>query len=116
MYQSILKDISDVLKPLGVPIETGIFSDKAPDEYLVLTPMSDIFDHYADDLPRAELQEVRLSLFSKHNYLEMKNRIVETLLVEEFTITDRRYLGYEEDTGFHHFAIDVAKVYDLTIE
>ena len=116
MYQSILKDISEVLKPLGVPIETGIFSDKAPDEYLVLTPMSDIFDHYADDLPRAELQEVRLSLFSKHNYLEMKNRIVETLLIEEFIITDRRYLGYEEDTGFHHFAIDVAKVYDLTIE
>lgn len=113
MYQSILKDISEVLKPLGVPIETGIFSDKVPDEYLVLTPMSDIFDHYADDLPRAELQEVRLSLFSKHNYLEMKNRIVETLLIKEFTITDRRYLGYEEDTGFHHFAIDVAKVYDL---
>lgn len=113
MYQSILKDISEVLKPLGVPIETGIFSDKAPDEYLVLTPMSDIFDHYADDLPRAELQEVRLSLFSKHNYLEMKNRIVETLLIEEFTITDRRHLGFEEDTGFHHFAIDVAKVYDL---
>lgn len=113
MYQSILKDLSEVLKPLGVPIETGIFSDKAPDEYLVLTPMSDIFDHYADDLPRAELQEVRLSLFSKHNYLERKNRIVETLLIEEFIITDRRYLGYEEDTGFHHFAIDVAKVYDL---
>lgn len=113
MYQSILKDISEVLKPLGVPIETGIFSDKVPDEYLVLTPMSDIFDHYADDLPRAELQEVRLSLFSKHNYLEMKNRIVETLLIKEFTITDRRYLGYEEDTGFHHFVIDVAKVYDL---
>lgn len=115
MHQSILKDISEVLKPIGISIETGVFSEKAPDEYLVLIPMSDIFEHYADDLPGAELQEVRLSLFSKQNYLEMKNRIVESLLQDEFTITDRRYLGYEEDTGFHHFAIDVSKIYELSI-
>jgi hypothetical protein len=98
---------------LGIPIETGVFSKKAPDEYLVLIPMSDIFDHYADDLPRAELQEVRLSLFSKGNYQARKNEVVITLLGAGFIITDRRYLGYEEDTGFHHFAIDVAKVYEL---
>jgi hypothetical protein len=115
MTGSILKDISEALEPLGVPIETGIFSTKAPDEYLVLIPMSDIFDHFADDLPCAELQEVRLSLFSKGNYLERKNAIVHRLLSEAFTITDRRYLGYEEDTGFHHFAIDVAKEYETNI-
>ena len=113
MYPSILKDISEVLNPLGIPIETGVFSKKAPDEYLVLIPMSDIFDYYADDLPRAELQEVRLSLFSKDNYQVRKNEVVKALLDSDFTITDRRYLGYEEDTGFHHFAIDVAKIYDL---
>lgn len=113
MYQSILKDISEVLKPLGIPIETGVFTNKAPDEYLVLIPMSDIFDHYADNLPRAELQEVRLSLFSKGNYQKRKNEVVSTLLDADFTITDRRYIGYEEDTGFHHFAIDAAKVYSL---
>ena len=113
MYNSILKDISEVLEPLGMPIETGVFSKKAPDEYLVLTPMSDIFDHYADDLPRAELQEVRLSLFSKGNYQARKNEVVSVLLGAGFIITDRRYLGYEEDTGFHHFAIDVAKEYEM---
>ena len=114
MYNSILKDIGEVLEPLGIPIETGVFSKKAPDEYLVLTPMSDIFDHYADDLPGAELQEVRLSLFSKGNYQKRKSEISKVLLVADFTITDRRYLGYEEDTGFHHFAIDVAKIYELS--
>jgi hypothetical protein len=113
VYNSILKDIGEVLEPLGVPIEAGVFSKKAPDEYLVLTPMSDIFDHYADDLPRAELQEVRLSLFSKGNYQARKNEVVSVLIRAGFIITDRRYLGYEEDTGFHHFAIDVAKVYEL---
>ena len=113
MQGSILKDISETLEPLGLQIETGIFSDEAPDEYLVITPMSDIFDYYADDLPRAEMQEARLSLFSKGNYLARKNEIVLSLLGVDLIITDRRYLGYEEDTGFHHFAIDVAKEYEL---
>ena len=113
MDNSILKDISGVLEPLEIPIETGVFSKKAPDEYLVLIPMSDIFDHYADDLPRTELQEVRLSLFSKGNYQGRKNVVVKALLEAGFIITDRRYLGYEEDTGFHHFAIDVAKEYEV---
>ena len=113
MYNSILKDIGEVLEPLGIPIETGVFSKKAPDEYLVLIPMSDILDHYADDLPGAELQEVRLSLFSKGNYQARKNEVVKVLLGAGFIITDRRYLGYEEDTGFHHFAIDVAREYEV---
>ncbi len=115
MYNSILKDIGQVLEPLGMPIETGVFTKKAPDEYLVLIPMSDIFDQYTDDLPSAELQEVRLSLFSKGNYQARKNEVVKVLLNSDFIITDRRYLGYEEDTGFHHFAIDVAKLNEVII-
>ncbi len=35
------------------------------------------------------------------------------LLEADFTITDRRYLGYEEDTE-HYFAIDVAKIYEVS--
>ena len=115
MEGSILKDIREVLEPLGLPIETGVFSKKAPDEYLVITPMSDVFDYYADNLPRADMQEARLSLFSKGNYLARKNGIVRRLLGADFTITDRRYLGYEEDTGFHHFAIDVLKEYEMSL-
>lgn len=115
MYNSILKDIGQVLESLGIPIETGVFSEKALDEYLVLTPMSDIFDNYADDLPRAEQQEDRLSLFSKGNYQARKNEVVRVLIGAGFIIRDRRYLGYEEDTGFHHFAIDVAKLYEVII-
>ena len=32
---------------------------------------------------------------------------------DSFTITDRRYIGHEDDTGYHHYAIDVAKYYIL---
>ena len=34
------------------------------------------------------------------------------LLTAGFTITDRRYIAHEDDTGYHHYAIDVAKEYE----
>ncbi len=111
-YNSILKDITVTLESINIPIETGVFSETVPDEYLVITPMSDIFDLYADNLPQVETQEVRISLFTKNNYMARKNEITALLLKDEFIITDRRYLGFEEDTKFHHIAIDVLKEYN----
>lgn len=112
-YNSILKDVKAVLHQTGIPIETGIFSKKAPEEYLVITPMNDLFELYADNLPQHEIQDARLSLFTKHNYMARKNEMVGLLMAADFTITDRRYIGLERDTGFHHFAIDVAKQYEM---
>ena len=34
----------------------------------------------------------------------------------DITITDRRYIAHEDDTGYHHFAIDVAKDYEYLME
>ena len=38
------------------------------------------------------------------------------ILAAGITITDRRYIGHEDDTGYHHYAIDVAKNYELQEE
>ena len=46
---------------------------------------------------------------------KLKNALVRTLLGADFYITDRRYIGFETDTGYHHYAIDVAKIYDLEV-
>jgi len=113
-YNSILKDIQAALTSTGLPVETGIFNGKPPEAYLVITPMNDLFELYADNLPQHEIQEARLSLFTKHNYMARKNEIVRLLIAGDFTITDRRYMGLERDTSFHHFAIDIAKEYDRT--
>jgi len=86
-----------------------------PDEYLVLTPLSDTFAVFGDNKPLADIKEVRISLFSKNNYIQRKNQLVRMLLQADFVITDRRYIGYEDDTGYHHYAIDVAKYYDLEV-
>ena len=106
----ILEELNMVL--IGsVPIETGVFSDVAPDEYIVITPLADNFALHANDRPDYETQEARLSLYSKGNYLALKNNTVEVLLDNDFTITARQYIGHEDDTGYHHYAIDVMKVY-----
>ena len=109
---SILADIQSALSDLDIPIETGVFSDEPPEEYVVVTPLADTYELHADNLPEYETQEARLSLFSRGNYLKRNRQLSKALLAADFTITDRRYIGHEDDTGYHHYAIDVAKTYE----
>lgn len=113
---SLLSELNTLLETLGLPAETGVFSGIAPDIYVVITPMADTFEAFADNQPQYEAQEARLSLFSKSNYQQQKNQIAQALLAAGITVTDRRYVGYEDDTGYHHYAIDALKEYDLKEE
>ena len=110
---SLLSELKIVIEAVGLPVETGMFSDEPPDEYVVVTPLADTYELHADNLPGYEAQEARLSLFSKGNYLMRKGQLSNALLAADFVITDRRYIGHEDDTGYHHYAIDVAKLYGL---
>ena len=107
---SLLEELNTLLSS-AAPIETGKFSGKAPECYLVLTPLTDTFALFADNLPNNEVQEVRISLFSKGNYTQIKNIIIRILLDADITITERHYVGHEDDTGYYHYAIDAAKQY-----
>ena len=110
---SILSELNTLFETANIPVETGVFSGVPPDEYLVLTPLTDTFAVYGDNKPLADVSEVRISLFSKNNNLQSKNQLVRMLLQADLVITDRRYIGHEDDTGYHHYAIDVAKYYEL---
>lgn len=112
---SILSELNTLLSNIETPIETGTFSEVPPDEYIVITPMSDILDLYADNLPHASLEEARLSLFTKFNYINRRNQLTSLLLGAGFSITDRRYIGFEEDTKYHHYAIDVMMEYEMEV-
>ena len=48
---SLLSDLQTIAKSCGVPVETGVFSGKATDTYLVITPLSDSFEFHADNAP-----------------------------------------------------------------
>ena len=110
---SLLAELTAILDALSIPTESGIFKTIVPDMYVVITPLSDTFDTYADNRPLREIQEARISLFSKQNYRACVNRIVKALLEADITITDRRYIGFDEECDFHHFVVDAAKNYEL---
>ena len=110
---NILEELNTLITTISLPVETGVFSDLAPDENAEIIPLSDIFEVHADNRPGFDVQEARISLFSKNNYLERKRQLTQTLLNADFTVTERRYIGHEDDTGYHHYAIDVAKNYRL---
>jgi len=110
---SVLADIQSALSGLGIPIETGVFSEKAPAKYIVVVPLTDTFDLHADNAPGCDVQEARISLYAQGSYTKEKNAIVKALLAADMTITDRRYIGYENDTGYHHYVVDVAQYYEM---
>lgn len=112
---SIFSEIKSVLEPLNIPIETGVFSENPPDEYIVIVPISDTFDLFSDNAPEVDICEVRLSIFTKNNYLKLKKAAQRLLMKSDFTITARRYVEYEKETGYHHYAIDTAKFYETEV-
>ena len=105
---SMLEELNTIVESAGLPVETGVFSGIAPGEYVVLTPISEHFGLFSDDAPGMNIEEARLSLFSKKNYTQKKDLLVRMLLTAGFTVSERRYIGYEEDTKYHHYSIDLA--------
>ena len=110
---NVLSELKSLINSLSVPVETGIFKSKAPDTYIVLVPISDTYPLHSDDYPQVDYQECRITLYSKSNYIKLKNRIIKILLTNFFYITERKYNGYDTDAGYHQFTIDVAKNYDM---
>jgi len=107
----MLEELNLIVESAGLLVETGVFSTAVPDEYVVITPISEHFELFSDNAPGMNIEEARLSLFSKGNYGAKKRKLVRLLLSTGFLVSERRYIGLEEDTGYHHFAIDVAKEY-----
>lgn len=112
---SLLAELNALADKLGILVETGVFTGTPPDEYLVLTPLADSFALHADNRPQYDVQEVRISLYAKGSYVDRRDQIVRALLAADIDITDRRYVSHEDDTGYFHYAIDVAKSYELEV-
>ena len=109
MTPPLLERAKAVCEGQGLPFQTGLYTKTpAPKSYVVATPLADTFDVFADNTPGVEVEEVRLSLFTKTNYLQARTKLTTGLLAADLTVTGRRYVGFEDDTGYHHYAIDVA--------
>ena len=108
---SALAALKQIAEGLRLPSGAVTFEKKAPETYLVFTPLYDDLLFYADNKPLVETEEIRISLFCKENYLLWKRRLTDALLERDFIITERRFLDLEEDTGYYHYSLDVAKEY-----
>ena len=106
----ILNELKEILDGLGIPNETGRMSSAAPDTYCVLVPESED-SLWADDVIDTDVEECMISLFAKGNYVNVKNRIIQKLVADGYTVTDRRYIEYEDDTGYFHYCITVEHPY-----
>lgn len=105
----LLENLSQIAKQLGLAYAVSCYTDSpAPDTYLVFTPLTDSLEVFADNTPGIEVEEVRIALFTKTNYLALRDQITKALISARLVITGRRYIGYEADTGFHHYSIDVS--------
>lgn len=106
---ALLECLASIADRIGLPFAVGLYTaTPAPDTYLVATPIADTLSVFADNTPGVEVEEVRLALFTTGNYLDLRDRLTRALIDAGLTITVRRYVGFEADTGFHHYAIDVA--------
>jgi hypothetical protein len=110
---SLLSDLKSIISSLNIPVKTGAFDDNVPDLYIVLVPIDDEFALHADNRPGVDVQSVRISLYAKKNYTEPKNRVIKALIGAGMTITSRQYIGFEQDTKYHHYNIDVENVYEM---
>lgn len=109
MNQPLLQRLASICKILQLPCETGAYRDSpAPDSFVVLTPIADVFDLHAANSPGVQIEHVRLSLFTSGNYLPLRDAITRALGREDITVEARTYVGYEVETGYHHYAIDCA--------
>ena len=105
----LLENLSHITKKLRLAYAVSCYTaSPAPDTYLVFTPLTDSFEIFADNTPGIEIEEARISLFTKTNYLALRDQITKALISARLVITARRYIGYEDDTGFHHYSIDVS--------
>ena len=112
---SILAELKLLIHRLAIPVQTGGYMKAPPATFLVLIPLTESFPEHADDEPQLNQPEVRLSLYTKGSYTGLANTLVRELLRSDFSVINRQYIEYESDTGYHHYEIDVTKVYPFIL-
>lgn len=105
---SIYELIRDTLQSLNIPVSINENVDKNAVSFIIIIPLYDGFDVFADNKPGIEINEVELAIYTKGNYLKLVKDITDLLIEADFTITNRRYIEFEKDTKLHHYIIDVA--------
>jgi len=115
----LLTELTEIITNLKLSVVTGVHGTddiSGKNEYIVLIPMNYDLTGYADDTSWDEVQEIRLSLFHRGDFMAIMRGLTKSLLKTDITITDRRYVGWERNSKYHHYVIDVSKNYYFNLE
>lgn len=113
----LLEQVTCIAGEQNLPSATGVWANSpAPASYLVLTPIADVLDIYGDNAPSVEVEHARANLYTHTNYLKLRDRLTAAFLNAGITIEARVYVGFEADTGYHHYAFDLATHHILLTE
>lgn len=115
----IIQTLSDLVSDISVA--ENLANDekgrkKQPDTFLVIIPVFDKLILSADNVPTMQSEEIVLALYTKGNYLSLRDRITKRLLGAGISILQRRYEEYEDDTGYHHYTFDLELAQEIEME
>ncbi|WP_172119277.1 hypothetical protein [Actinomyces faecalis] len=103
----LLEHLTTTCEKLGLPVRVALFTETPlPEAFVVLTPLVDTLALYGGNTPGAQVEEARLSVYVRGDYLPLRGQLTAALLAAGVTITVRSYIGFEDETGYHHYAID----------
>ena len=108
---NIISDITQILDSVGMKSAMGAYKDAPPDHYAVIEPGHDSFQGFADNLPTFDIQRARVTVAVKTDYTDWRVKITAALLWRKFKFLDRAYIGYDGDTEYFAFYVDVEKAY-----
>lgn len=111
---NIISKITTALSPLSAPVATGMYEapeengiPQYPDKYIVITPGVEQNEDIADDAPLTETTDADVNLYMRGNYQATKDQMKSLLESAGFYLSFRGYVGFEKDTGHHHYVITV---------
>ncbi len=93
--------IKNVLESIGIPCERGIYTGKKkPEEYCTFIRLLKDAATHADDKGSGEREIYRITLFSKGNFEELLEKLIDAMEAEDFYINGVDTEQYEPETGY----------------
>lgn len=111
---SLLSEIKSAVAAAGFTVEAGRFSASPPSLYAVLIPLPTRTTLSCDDAPTREQENARIAIYTRDDQITAHaSSVVAALRAAGINITDRSYVGVDDDTGMYQYDVDAAKEYSI---
>lgn len=98
----------DILKKTKIPFDRNIYTGK-DEQYITWNIYSTRFSIYKDDKASETIGYITINIYSKVNYIEIKNKLLSLINnSEDFILLDIENEDFEKETGYYHCPINIA--------